>query len=92
VLHPGDSIQVKVAGHREFSGTWRVDEDGMLDIPYGGAFGIEDFAPGDFSREIGRVSGIKPAELAARIARGLNEYVVKKPPQVTVKFAGRRGR
>ncbi|MHC4914921.1 MAG: polysaccharide biosynthesis/export family protein [Planctomycetota bacterium] len=89
VLNPGDELKVTVERHPEFSGEWLVDEDGALEIPDKGAFGIGEFTGESFAGKIGRVSGLKPAEAASKIAERLKVFL-KAPPRVTVEVLARR--
>jgi hypothetical protein len=84
-----DRVEVRVDGHPEFSGSWRVAADGLLAIPEGGAFGPELLSAGEFARGVGPVVNSRPEEVAGRIARLLRPFV-KKPPAVKLTVPGRK--
>jgi hypothetical protein len=87
-LRPGDRVRVDVADHPEFGGEWRVQDDGLLDIPATGAFSLRNFAPADFSARLSRVAGQPPQAVARRIAEQLRPYL-RRRPGVTVVLLGR---
>lgn len=82
-LAVGETVDVFVERHPEFSGRWRVGSDGYLAIPVGGAFGPEMLSPGGFSRSVGRAAGLDTEGLASGIARELKPYL-NRPPEVRV--------
>jgi protein involved in polysaccharide export with SLBB domain len=87
-LGPGDEFKVDVARHEEFSGVWSLDAGGNALIPDGGAFGVGNFTGESFSSKLGRLAGLKPEEVARRIAEGLKPFL-KAQPRVTVRRLGR---
>ncbi|HOX05389.1 MAG TPA: polysaccharide biosynthesis/export family protein [Planctomycetota bacterium] len=89
-LLPGDTIDVQVERHPEFSGRWRVRSDGLLDIPEGGAF-VADLLPGSaFARRVGAVDRLDPEQAGKSIAGALRSYLVS-DPVVKVTQLTRRG-
>lgn len=89
-LRSGDRIEVSVAGHPEFSGDWSVRDDGKLDIPDGGAFGVKGFSGRDFAARVGSVRGFTARQVAGFIRDRLQRYV-RRRPRVRVKIIRRRG-
>ncbi len=88
-VRSGDRIKVAVAGHPEFSGDWSVGDDGRLDIPDGGAFGVKGFSGRDFAARVGSVRGFTARVVAGVISRRLQSYT-RRQPRVKVKILRRR--
>ncbi len=89
-LRSGDRIEVVVAGHPEFSGDWSVRDDGKLEIPDGGAFGVQGFTGRDFAARVGSVRGFTARQVAGFIRDRLQRYV-RRRPRVRVKIIRRLG-